>query len=131
MRKSEAKLQESEGRDGIGMDDYKAAAFPTLPRKNLISKKTNLHKNSLLVFKVEHQKIVTMAWIHIAAQIYRLVGITGYKSAIILHEKWNCSYSTCRKLKFCFVKNSPLTANLNPVEEFYLVEYNAMYFAGS
>lgn len=56
MSKNEAKLQESGGRNGIGEDDYKAAAFPTLPRKNLISKKTNLHKNSLLVFKVEHQE---------------------------------------------------------------------------
>jgi hypothetical protein len=56
MRKSEAELQESEGRNGIGEDDHKAAAFATLPRKDLISKKTNLTTNSLLVFKVEHQE---------------------------------------------------------------------------
>jgi hypothetical protein len=62
MRDREAELQETEGRNGIGEDDYKAAAFPTLRRKYLISKETNLHKNSLLVFKVEHQE-VTMACI--------------------------------------------------------------------
>jgi hypothetical protein len=40
MRKSEAKLQESEGRNGIGEDDYKTAAFPALPRSHFQENKS-------------------------------------------------------------------------------------------
>jgi hypothetical protein len=57
MRKDGAELEENEGKNKIEEDEFKTAAFAILPRKQLISKKTNLQKNSPLVFRVECQGV--------------------------------------------------------------------------
>jgi hypothetical protein len=70
MRKSEAKLEESEGWNGIGEDDYKAGALPTLPRKTSFPRKQIYRKILLSYSKWSIRKIVMMAWIHVAAHYW-------------------------------------------------------------